>query len=526
VAKRLVIAMKSSSARRTARQGKIGAWLLIALAICTAGGGGYYWYAQQRPKQARLLDRVIVQPVTRDLFLHRISQRGEIESASNIDVYCEVKSSAGSNTGVAILDVIPEGTQVRKGDKLATLDSSALEKERIAQQILCNTSDALLIQSTNLHETSKIALQEYIHGTFVQAEQTILGEIFVAEENLRRAEGYVKYSEELAAKNFYTALQLEADKFAVDKAKNDLETAQTKLNVLRQYTKVKTENQLAADIKTTAAKMRTDESTYALDKQKLEEIEAQIAKCTILAPAEGQVVYNNDNDDWDDNPTIIQAGALVRERQIIFKLPDPVQMQVKAKVNEASVNRVKVGMEATIRVEAFPDRELHGVVTKMNDYPESSGWRGSNAKEYAAFVKILEPPPGMRPGMNADVSILVEELPDALQIPVQAVVEQGGRHYCLMKGLDRLEAREILLGSTNDKVLVIADGLAEGEHVLMNPRLFLTEVELPAATGTTTTARRTQLRSAEDRIAKKPESETTSDAIGKTGETLGGGGGE
>ena len=499
---------------------------MLILAMAAAGGGGYYWYTQRAPERTAALDRVIVQPVTRELFLHRISQRGEIESASNIDVYCEVKSSAGSNTGVAILDVIPEGTQVRKGDKLATLDSSALEKERTAQQIVCNTSEALLIQSTNLHETAKIALEEYIHGTFVQAEQTILGEIFVAEENLRRAEGYLKYSEELAAKNFYTTLQLEADRFAVDKAKNDLETAQTKLKVLRDYTKVKTVNQMTADIKTTAAKMRTDESTFALDQQKLQEIEAQIAKCTIYAPADGQVVYNNDNDDWDDNPTIIQPGALVRERQIVFKLPDPTQMQVKAKVNEANVNRVKVGMEATIRVDAFPDQELHGVVTKMNDYPEQSGWRGSNAKEYAAFVKILEPPAGMRPGMTADVSILVEEVPDALQVPVQAVVEQAGRHYCLMRSGDRLEAREILLGSTNDKFLIVQDGLAEGEQVLLNPRLFLGEVVLPVTTPASVAARRSAGPASRERIAKKPDVGAESNSENANGAALGGGGGE
>jgi RND family efflux transporter MFP subunit len=415
--------------------------------------------------------------------VHHIAQRGEVESASNIDVYCEVKSAgAGSSTGVAILDVIAEGTQVQPGDVLATLDASALEKERTAQQILCNTSEALLIQSRNLHETAKIALREYLDGTFVQTEQTTLSEIFVAEENLRRAEGYLKYSEELAAKNFYTTLQLEADRFAVDKARNDLETAKTKLMVLREYTRLKTVKQLEADIKTTEAKMRTDESTHELDMQKLAEIEAQIAKCVIRAPAAGQVVYNNDDDDWDDNPMVIKAGTLVRERQIIFRLPDPKQMQVKAKINEANVNRVKIGMTATIKVDAFPDRVMYGVVTKMNDYPEQSGWRGSNAKEYAAFVRIEDPPIGLRPGMTSDVRILVEERPDVLQVPVQAVVEENGRHYCLIRTADRIEARQVLLGSTNDKFLIVEDGLAEGDDVLLNPRVFLQDVELPAGT--------------------------------------------
>jgi RND family efflux transporter MFP subunit len=458
--------------------------------LITGISGGFYWYSAQNAQTAAAMGDVIVHPVKRDRFVHFIAQRGEIESASNIDVYCEVKSGTTGSAGVAILDVIPEGTQVKRGEKLATLDSSALEKERTAQQILCNTSEALLIQSTNLHETAKIALREYIDGTYVQAEQTILGEIFVAEENLRRAEGYLKYSEELAARNFYTTLQLEADRFAVDKAKNDLETAKTKLKVLRDYTRLKTIKQMEADIKTTEAKMRTDESTHTLDMQKLAEIDAQIAKCTILAPADGQVVYNNDEDDWDDNPTIIQPGALVRERQIIFKLPDPAQMQVEAKINEGNVNRVEVGMVATIKVDAFPDRELHGVVTKINDYPERTGWRGSNVKEYAAFVKILEPPTGLRPGMTSDVSILVEELPDMLQVPVQAVVEHNGQHYCLVRARDHLEARQVQLGSTNDKYLIVEDGLREGEDVLLNPRLFLESVDLPSIAAVSATAQR------------------------------------
>ncbi len=467
---------------RATRGGFLGVrGLLIGLVLASLAGGGLMWRQRTQAASAASLEKIIVQSVKRDRFIHEITQRGEIESASNIDVYCEVKSSGTGSSGVAILDVVPEGSQVKKGDVLARLDASTLEKERTSQQILCNTSEALLIQSTNLHETSKIALQEYIKGTFVQNEQTILGEIFIAEENLRRAEGYLKYSEELAARNFYTSLQLEADRFAVDKAKNDLETAKTKLMVLRDYTQLKTIKQLEADIKTTEAKMRTDERTHALDQQKLVEIEQQIAKCTIVAPADGQVVYNNDNDDWRDNALVIKAGAMVRERQVILKLPDPQQMQVKAKVNEANVNRVKVGLTASVSVDAIPDRKLRGVVTKMNDYPEPTGWRGSNTKEYAAFVKIIDPPPGLRPGMTSNVQILVEEKPDTLLVPVQTVVEREGRHFCLVRGDGRLEARPVLLGSTNDKFLIVEDGLQEGESVLLNPRLYLEKVSFPAA---------------------------------------------
>jgi hypothetical protein len=79
------------------------------------------------------------------------------------------------------------------------------------------------------------------------------------------------------------------------------------------------------------------------------------------------------------------------------------------------------------------------------------------------------------------VAIRVENVPNVLQVPVQAVVERGHKFYCLVHdSLGRLTAREVLIGSTNEKFLVIREGLTQGQEVAMNPRAHLEEVGLPA----------------------------------------------
>src|SRR5690606_6021997 len=195
--------------------------------------------------------------------------------------------------GVTILEVIPEGTQVEPGEVLVRLDSSGLEQERISQQIVVNTSESLVIQSQNTLDAAKIARIEYLEGTFKQEEKLILGEVFVAEQNLRSAQLSFESAQRLAAKNIVTSLQLEGSQFAVDKARNELEAAQTKLEVLRKYTKEKMLKQFDSDIATAQAKLNADQSVHQIELDKLKDIDDQIAKCTIKAPMAGQVVYAN-----------------------------------------------------------------------------------------------------------------------------------------------------------------------------------------------------------------------------------------
>jgi len=521
-----------------------------ALAWSVLPGGG--WKSEESGP--------LLHVVSKSDFIHDITERGEVESASNVEVRCEVTNQGGS--GTMIIEIIPEGTyvqgpkivtsedeaaqhvettreglqeadylgvvlevmsedikdkeevggivrQVRTGEDaraafrkimesvkaaqpdaridgvqieqiLVKLDSANLEEQLTQQQIVCNTSQAVVIQAQNTYDTAVIAMQEYEEGTYVQQEQKLQSAEFVAKENLRKAEQTLLYSRTLLDKGYVTQAQLQADTFAVENFKKQLDSAETELKVLREFTKKKMLKSLESDIKTAEAKLQAEEHSHQLDTEKLKRIKRDLDKCLIRAHESGQVVYANQTDYRGGSEFIVEEGATVRERQVIIRLPDPKRMQVKGKINEAHVSMVTTGMRASIRLDAFPEMALRGTVQRVSDYPAPTSFFSSNVKEYETIVKIDDAPEGLRPGLTAEVKIRVAELDDVITVPVQTVFQHGRSSYCVIPRGDQFEAREVELGQTNDKVVVIRSGLKEGEQVVMGAAAFRDKLELPA----------------------------------------------
>ena len=415
--------------------------------------------------------------VERGEFVHEITDRGNVESASNVEIRCEVRSPGTS--GTTILEIVPEGTYVQPGDLLVRLDSSSLEDDRTKQQVAVNNAKALMIEAQHKHETAVIAKKEYEQGTYIQQLQELEAARSLAEENLRRANDYYQFSKRLAERGYVTKLQLEADNYSVQKARIDLETADTKLRVLKEFTKKKMLIQLDSDIGTSEAKLHSAKASYEVEVSKLKLIESQIEKCTIRSPEAGQVVYANVQGYRGGNEVIIEAGASVRENQEIIRLPDPKRMQVKAKIAEGKVAMVGVGMPARIRLDAFPNVELTGKVEKVNDYPEPTPWYGTSVKEYMTTISIDEPPPGLRPGLTAEATILIERRENCVRVPVQTVLEHGEQHYCVVGAPGRWQARPVTIGPTNDKFVVIEQGLEPGESIVLNAAALREQLDLP-----------------------------------------------
>ena len=191
--------------------------------------------------------------------------------------------------------------------------------------------------------------------------------------------------------------------------------------------------QLDSDIKTAEAQWKSEQNSYQLELDKLADIEKEIENCILRAPQAGQVVHANETSRRGDSDFIVEPGAMVREGRVIIRLPDPTQMQVKAKVNESQVTLLRAGMKAKVRLDALGDRLLDGLVTRVNEYPEPSSWYSSQVKEYATFIKINETVDGIKPGLTAEVKIQVTRENDVAQIPVQAIHEHGRKMYCFVK---------------------------------------------------------------------------------------------
>ena len=422
------------------------------------------------------VEAALTAPVTVGHFTEHVVESGEVESSSNVEIRCEV--DVGS-AGITILEIVPEGTYVEPGDFLVRLDDVALKDKMIGRQIDVNGSRAALAQAKADKESARLELAEYESGTFIEQEEQMESEIFVAEENHRRAQEYLQYSERLSEKGYVSEVQLEADKFAVDKAGKELEVAKTKLQVLRDYTKEKMMTQFRAKIETTIAKHSAAERTYNIDVDQLEGITAQIELCTIVAPTSGQVVYSNKQSSTGE--ALIEEGKTVVERQEIIRLPDPKRMQIVAEVNESRIDRIKVGMTVDIAVEALPDIELKGEVVDVTEYPvPRKNSYVAHIKNYGVTVQITEPPDSLRQGMTAETAILINERENAMQAPVQAIVERADQFFCIVKDEDNeFQPKLIEISASNDNFVVIEDGIEPGEEVVLSPDEFIDHLELP-----------------------------------------------
>ena len=443
---------------------------------------------------------LIFETVKRGVFIHEVTDRGNVESAQNEDIRCQVESQSG----VLIVWIIPEGTVVEQGDVLVRLDSSNLEERFANQEITVANSGATLAQAKADLAVAELARDEYLprdpdkeglKGVFHKEEKAIRNKILKAEEDLSRAAETRGYTEKLLAQGYVTDLQLKADKAKEEQLQNDLESAQLELEVLQKYTSPKMLEQLNAEIAMAEVQMLSAKRRSEIDTQRLNYLKTQVEYCTIIAPKAGQVVYASPSGPWRRDNEIIKEGNTARDRQTLIRLPDPTQMQVAGMVNEASVSLVKVGQPAIIKLEAMPSHVFNGTVKQVNDYPEPDGFMGSMAKEYKAIITMDDlsslPPQlrsGIRPGLTAQIVIdvtdpSIEETP--LLVAVQTLFEHMGKYYCITCEDGKWEKVEVTVGSTNDKEVVIKSGLSEGMRVVHGAWRYvdrvLTEEELATA---------------------------------------------
>lgn len=528
VSKRHLDLRRISSVRRGASHR-----LLLLLLALIGSIGAVIWLVQQRTT-AELRETPLLATVVRGPYEHVVLEQGEVESSNNVEVRCEVKNRSGSNNpSTTILDVIPEGTSVTKGDWLITFDSRTLENERTQQSIAAKTSETLVIEAKAAYDTAVMSRKEYLEGTYLQERKTYENEIFVAEENLKKAELAYDSIKRSVARGLISPLQLEGEQFRVDAARKELELAQQKLHVLDNYTKEKMLTQFNSDIEATKIKWENEQASYQEELNKLKDIEEQIALCTVTAPQDGQVVYANVMSSRSSSEFVVEPGASVRERQEIILLPDPKNMQVKATINESRINLIKEGMKATIRIDALGDELFDGVVTKVNKYAEPGNWWSSTAKEYATEIKILNPPSQIRAGLTAEVRIHVEQSDNVLQVPVQAILEHQGQTFCLVKQDESYETRRVLISSSNDQVVALdeasTDPLRPDEEVVLNPRQYRdwfdfsdfppTEAIAERPDPVTTVVVQTEEADSAD-VALTPETSTTGDTISTEGDSV------
>jgi len=316
---------------------------------------------QDDSNQSLLLHRV-----ERSDFEAFVTEPGDVASSSNVEMRCRVKSRGSA--GTAILKICEEGTNVKFGDDLIQFDDSALQNELLAQKIVVANDKALLIQADSDLANAKRTLREFEEGLYQQELEVFESLVFVAEEELRKSELDLASYKRLASRGLIRELQVTAAEFAFQKTKKEVAAAKRSLDVYRRFTRDRMVGEYRAEIEKQEAKGEAASFTLELSKQKLAETEEQITHCHVTSPGDGQVVHANDR--WRGESTeVIEEGTIIRENQVVIRLPDIQKMQIDVKINESDVNRIKLGQPVEIELDADPGRVLRGEMKEIAAYP-------------------------------------------------------------------------------------------------------------------------------------------------------------
>ncbi len=374
-----------------------------------------------------------------------------------------LKSPDGSVKEDAEPDSSPRGTKnkisakaqllaLKRVNFLTFLEGSALEDGE-AQQKLRQLNDELLLH---------------------RAEEALAKQNFEA-------------SGRLETKKFITKTALENDQVALEKVRLSVKTAETSLDLFRKYEFPKQCETLLSNYRETLnkvqrtvrgnrsrmaqiqSKFETAKRRYEVELEKKEDLDRQLKACVIKATQAGLVAYGDLNASASSRYSeSIEEGSSVRLRQTILTIPDMSQMGAHVNIHESQVKKIKLGQRALVRVDAEPGKVLEAKVAELALLPDSASTRYTpNVKVYPCTIHIQGAYDWLKPGMNARVDVIVDDLDDVLYVPIQSIEVENDHHFCYVSNGAKLERREITTGLFNDDFIEVRSGLTAGDSVAL-----------------------------------------------------------
>jgi HlyD family secretion protein len=449
--------------------------------------------------------------VRRSDFLVSIVEGGSLEAVREVAVRSEVEGTA------RIIDIVPEGTYVRRGDLIVELDSAAAQ-DAVNQQLitferaqfaLTQAEEQLAIQRSVVDSEVRAAtlkmefadtdLRRYLEGEHQQNLSQAESDIASIKATLMINEEKAQRSKELFEEGFETKRTLDGDVLALLQSTINLERASNNLAMLKEYDHPRRKRQLESaldeakeDLKRVVmqgerrlaqyeADVITQRNTLELNRLKLERDQRQLAASKIYAPQDGLVVYPVSGNRFSTE-SLIEPGATIRNRQEIIKLPDVDEMKLSIRVHESQVNMVRVGQPAFVVLDSMPDQRLQGVVSRVGLLPDaSSRWANPNLKVYVTDILITSGLPDVKPGVSARAEIVVTNLQDVVTVPMQAVTTRSGRPVVYVAQGRSSVPVPVDVGLYNTRFIQITSGIQEGDRVLLAPPFDTEDQDLSGA---------------------------------------------
>ena len=387
------------------------------------------------------------------------------------------------------------GRPLEIGDRIeevAVLELPPSDIDPVPPEVTLLMDESYMEIRDRIDFTQYADFDELADGEAKQRLRILLDELQVSQEEYLLAQDRIEGQRRLEARGFITPTELEAEELNLNKAANKQQEKETALRLYIQYTFPKEAEEFLSNYENAVmayqrqvkeniareaqelANFSSAERKFNLEKYKLADIEAQIDAATIEAELPGLVVYGGSDQGSSryrsSSQEAIQEGATVRERQPILTIPDMREMAVSVDIHESAVQRVAAGQPAVILIDAYPDVRLTGEVIKVAVVADSANsFMNPDLKVYPSQVRIDGTHDWLRPGMSAQVEILVASLEDIIYVPVQAVSYFGSDQVVYVSRGGSVERRIIEVGDFSDSFIEVVSGLEEGEEVLLLP---------------------------------------------------------
>jgi HlyD family secretion protein len=302
---------------------------------------------------------------------------------------------------------------------------------------------------------------------------------------------FVDFNSEVKAGQVVAQIDPALFQATVTQTEGDLASAQAalelaKVNATRSQELFARKTSSQADLDQAMANLHQAEANVKIKQGALDKARADLEHCTITSPIDGVVISRSVD--------VGQTVAASLQAPVIFTIAnDLTKMQIDANVAEADVGVVKIDQNVDFTVDAFPMETFHGKVVQVRNAPITV----QNVVTYDTVIGVNNPALKLKPGMTANVSIIVAHKDDVLQIknaalryrpPDAAPVETrktapsrtgrpaGGRSspqegtqrtvYVLPSGASRPQPRQIKTGISDGILTEVVEGLKEGDRVV------------------------------------------------------------
>lgn len=396
-------------------------WLIIVVAVLLVGGP-VAWY--RWPGTASAAEASLMATVKQGDFKVVVTTTGELRARKFVQIQ-------GPNSQPAqiyqskITWMVPEGTVVKAGDKVAELDR-APAATRLQTVTLDNQKAEAEYTNASLDSTLNLA---------------------IAREDVRTAEYTLEEKKLAKEQSQYEAPTIKRQ------AEIDYEKAQRALEQSKRNLETKT--------KQAVAKMQVSGADLGRQRNNLKLVQDAIDGFTIKAPSSGMVIYIRE---WNGKKKGVGSMWNTWE-PTVATLPDLTEMESQTYVNEVDVRKLTVGQAVQISLDSDPTKKLAGKVTAIANVGEQRP--NQDSKVFEVRVEVTKPDTTLRPGMTTSNAIEVAAIPNVLAVPLEAVTAEGGFSYVYKKSGRGAVRQMIETGMMNDNEIVVKKGLSKGDQVYL-----------------------------------------------------------